>query len=629
MTNKKISAEPEGTTSNKLVQLEMPQKSNNARYSLTRLEEELGALHAKWQSIEQELSERDRHILQLEGELENHENMRGSFEAEIAAIRTERETLVDNLQRVQKELAELQEQGATHESKLLDRDADIEALRREQQALQAQKSTLEKALEDERESHTSAGERYQGLDAENARLRVEIDELKHYIDGRKKDWHDLQAQIREYEDTIDGINRSLGGHNEILAQKEDEKAALAGQVMDLEKKLAALEGRHEERKARQSEMQQTLDDQSRELGSLNGETISLRKEAKKAQEKLKRRDDSLKSIRGELKKSKSEAARLNKELTSEKADIKALRTKLDTAEERIKEFEAEKKERITTVNQLGETITELRERIGQSEPAIGRHESRITDLESVLQKSEERVEELKSELKLTKSELSDVRTKAIEHEKSALEIKAELKGRDSEKKDLLQELEAQQELVAVLEHELSTKQENLDFLDRSVDRLSAIGSGIRQLDVQINEHRSEPLNGYDKEANGETTDFDQLFLSPEELFSDEDDVYDHLIVSEDDGLGKPARYPLMQKEVTIGRSRKSDIRINSKYISRLHARIRVEGKEVTIEDAGSTNGFLVNSKHSLRHTLKHGDKLEIGKSRFHYIDRSAQQSAKS
>jgi pSer/pThr/pTyr-binding forkhead associated (FHA) protein len=112
---------------------------------------------------------------------------------------------------------------------------------------------------------------------------------------------------------------------------------------------------------------------------------------------------------------------------------------------------------------------------------------------------------------------------------------------------------------------------------------------------------------------------DEVFLQPEELFSDPADLAEHVIVSEDDESGEPVRYLLLQDEMTIGRSRKSDIRINSKYISRLHAKIKVEDGRATIEDAGSTNGFLVNSEHSTCHTLAHGDKLEIGKNKFQYL----------
>ncbi|MDH3337743.1 MAG: FHA domain-containing protein [Gammaproteobacteria bacterium] len=78
-------------------------------------------------------------------------------------------------------------------------------------------------------------------------------------------------------------------------------------------------------------------------------------------------------------------------------------------------------------------------------------------------------------------------------------------------------------------------------------------------------------------------------------------------------------------EVTIGSSRRSDIRLKSKYISRIHARIKVDGDSATIEDAGSTNGFLVNSVETRQHALTHADLLEIGDCKLRYVHATATQ----
>ena len=94
------------------------------------------------------------------------------------------------------------------------------------------------------------------------------------------------------------------------------------------------------------------------------------------------------------------------------------------------------------------------------------------------------------------------------------------------------------------------KPDNLDLLDRSVDRLSAIHSAVRDLDFQIDDHWV-------------------------------------------------------------------------KYISRMHARIRVDGASAIIEDAGSTNGFLVNSVETKQHALVDGDRLEIGDCKLRYLNAAA------
>ncbi|HEY9846717.1 MAG TPA: FHA domain-containing protein, partial [Candidatus Caenarcaniphilales bacterium] len=55
---------------------------------------------------------------------------------------------------------------------------------------------------------------------------------------------------------------------------------------------------------------------------------------------------------------------------------------------------------------------------------------------------------------------------------------------------------------------------------------------------------------------------------------------------------------------------------NSEIVSRLHAKIRVEGDAYYIEDSKSANGTYINHWHLLpgnRHRLRHGDRIALGK----------------
>jgi len=54
-----------------------------------------------------------------------------------------------------------------------------------------------------------------------------------------------------------------------------------------------------------------------------------------------------------------------------------------------------------------------------------------------------------------------------------------------------------------------------------------------------------------------------------------------------------ARATLQDGEYTIGRSRESDIFVNTPLISRKHARLTIEGESIVIEDLGSSNGTYV------------------------------------
>jgi hypothetical protein len=82
----------------------------------------------------------------------------------------------------------------------------------------------------------------------------------------------------------------------------------------------------------------------------------------------------------------------------------------------------------------------------------------------------------------------------------------------------------------------------------------------------------------------------------------------------------PVKYPLYKNVMTIGRSEQADIRVDSDFISRVHARLVSTETGVVVEDVDSKNGIRVNSKLTARHSLQHGDVIGIGKLRFTYID---------
>lgn len=499
-------------------QLEVASPASNASYSLGRLENDLKLLHSKWQTVEEEMTKRDQ------------------------------------------KLALLQE--------------EVDEAKQKNVSLKTAKERLECDLEERQGSSIEAGLRLTELEAQNVELRVHLQELQDYIDGRKADWHGLNEQLQDYENTIRGISGSLAEHESIVATKEEEKAALAATVMDLERELAELHGRHNERESASSELQRTLDEQSRELGNLNGELIRVHKELESLQAELKTKEAAVRSLKNDVEAHGRDSISAEELVAGEKAITAEVQTELDAARRRVRELEA------------GEAL-------------------------------------LNEELSATRKQLEELGVTAAENEIRAVELQAVLLESESDQKRLETELEAQRELVHVLETEISNKQRDLDLLEKNADRLSAIGSGIREIDFEIDEHWSEqPAKMFEESEAIFDAAPEGVMLTPEELFPDPAELAEHVIVIEDTDSGEPVRYPLVGKEMTIGRSHRADIRLNSKYISREHARITVEEGGVVIEDAGSMNGFLVNSEPSTRHRLKHGDELEIGKSRLRFLDTS-------
>jgi hypothetical protein len=89
-----------------------------------------------------------------------------------------------------------------------------------------------------------------------------------------------------------------------------------------------------------------------------------------------------------------------------------------------------------------------------------------------------------------------------------------------------------------------------------------------------------------------------------------------LIAERGGGLESGARYDLIGG-LSIGRSKDSDVQIEDRYASGLHARVFERGGRYFVEDMNSTNGTLLNGA-----TLKgeaeliDGDTVQIGDTEF-------------
>jgi pSer/pThr/pTyr-binding forkhead associated (FHA) protein len=82
----------------------------------------------------------------------------------------------------------------------------------------------------------------------------------------------------------------------------------------------------------------------------------------------------------------------------------------------------------------------------------------------------------------------------------------------------------------------------------------------------------------------------------------------------------PISYLLHKDVMTIGRSESADIKIYGDFVSRIHARVVSREDGVLIEDAGSKNGFKINSENVERHELQNGDVIGIGKLHLTFVD---------
>ena len=73
-----------------------------------------------------------------------------------------------------------------------------------------------------------------------------------------------------------------------------------------------------------------------------------------------------------------------------------------------------------------------------------------------------------------------------------------------------------------------------------------------------------------------------------------------------------SRHALTADGLVIGRGAEADLRINDPGISRRHAELRLDGRQVRVTDLGSTNGTLVDGHKVNETTLRDGARVRLG-----------------
>ena len=82
------------------------------------------------------------------------------------------------------------------------------------------------------------------------------------------------------------------------------------------------------------------------------------------------------------------------------------------------------------------------------------------------------------------------------------------------------------------------------------------------------------------------------------------------------------RYAIPAEGLTIGRSKKADVRLSGDEVSRVHAAVKIHGEDLYIIDFDSRNGISVNGKRIRRNSRLHpGDHVIVGDTRLVVVSR--------
>ncbi len=77
----------------------------------------------------------------------------------------------------------------------------------------------------------------------------------------------------------------------------------------------------------------------------------------------------------------------------------------------------------------------------------------------------------------------------------------------------------------------------------------------------------------------------------------------------------------------VGRQPGADVLVSEDLVSRRHAVVRYDGREVVVEDVGSTNGTFLNGARVARAPVREGDRVMVGETIFTVVERQAASAA--
>jgi hypothetical protein len=235
--------------------------------------------------------------------------------------------------------------------------------------------------------------------------------------------------------------------------------------------------------------------------------------------------------------------------------------------------------------------------------------ARATDLERELAARDEKIASLEGAATAAAREAARAEQQLADYEQRMHAAAHEIAS-------LQDEIAARDQLIERLKTDLHAKQDALDLLERNVQRLNEIGASLEGLDKRFSTNsilsaRLQPVPRAEAAAADRAMSPPSVERGSTAAPTPSDAHARRLIIALDGDQRRT--YPLDGAVLTIGRGADSDIRIQSPFVSRTHARILLREGATLIEDLDSKNGILVNSKAIDRTVALHdGDIISLG-----------------
>ncbi len=574
------------------------------------MEAEIEQLQSKWRTLDRELRRADERTAKLraDGEAKDQEI------SELNRDLEDRQHRIDSLSATVAErdasISEMKSSGAEQTETLAEQLRTLEAVRGEAavlqdrlQAVSEERDALRLSTEEERAKAVEWRTEKNAIAANNERLLARIQDLETYIEGRKDKWAELNSNIERQKGSIATLQASLEASEAQIADRDEKLAALEQKNLELEQQRSEAEGRHKEREAAFQEVQALLQAQIAESEKLRT-TVDDRNEIAAAAELA-------------AEQHREAMAGMESTIATRDAEIKRLESALESAETLGSHMKEQNEKEHETMKELHRELAELKAERDSLARSLTNAESRMDTLDSKLADAER-----------AWSELKDIST-------------------------------SQQSRISALESDLAEKVALIGAFDDNAARLSNLSRSIHFLPGESLEEefvatvtdssiqpslledsvlfQSNEPDGDNSTASmaassaGEASAADEPEESPirraedslltELGFDGSRSACRRIMVALEQDFSDGPEYSLSKPIMTIGRAKTSDIRIRDVVVSRTHARLKEEDEGMVIEDAGSKNGVMVNSRVVDRALLTNGDIVSLGNNHeFRYVE---------
>ena len=633
------------TTEQSSAERNEPIESVKAAYWLSHLESEVNRLHAKWEGIDAEFKAREAQIAELQNDVEARDGaiarLTAELQRETAALQAADERLTNKDQDVaalREDRQKRDDRIAALATELADAEVAHQGTLERIAQLEAETARLHDTIHQEQTATATVREHNEELLADQGRLRVEIQDLQIYINGRHDRWSALNSQLADYKSGLLRLEETLKERDAAIARHEEENGRLATRILDFERQNVDLASQRKERENAYDELQKKVSAHYEEAQQLKAEYAERLNETERAIEKAANAQSRVESLeRGTQQRDQSIEA-LTAEIERGAAALNTLIVERDDLAMRVAELEKGLAERAQQMQAHHEDLRMSHHQLQLAQQQLADRTTQLASSQEALDQKSRHVERLANDLSALHQDAAGMRAEIHKFETRVAELDRQRNEAATEAEQLKREVAAQQKLVTSLETELRVKQATEDLLERSLGRITDLGASLADLDQRMGRANGSPradqvspsvadfvatLAVDDHIAAAAAVATEQPELQAMNLLLHEHDRDEVIDIGRPEGNGPVGKlivtiggeerdYPIVSNVMTIGRGHGSDIRIASHFVSRLHAKVRTNEGATIIEDAGSKNGVLVNSERVRRRVLHHGDVVGLG-----------------